>query len=205
MDVLFSKDRNEQSFLHYAILNGSVKAIAGILSSKVWDSSPAKRDLGRELSQIGDINGKRARDLCRHHSESELVGDLLDHLGSYPMDCYILKTRPEVLIFYCTEDRFGYAEEEKNWVKNYFEVRDYLCTVKRNPTGVDIEDAITHALNQIDLSGLIVFVMSHGLKGLVQVKGTPRYIPIQTIVQHMTGSEKEIPKVSPSQLSIFTI
>ena len=50
-----------------------------------------------------------------------------------------------------------------------------------------------------DLSGMIVFVMSHGEKGLVSVEGDPGYLFIQDIITQMCCSPEYTagkPKVS---------
>lgn len=81
-------------------------------------------------------------------------------------------------------------------IKEYFDFRQFPCTVTKDPTSDEIFNVISEAQAKANISCLIVFVMSHGEKGLVEVNGTPGYVPVQDIITQMCRGIEDKPKVS---------
>lgn len=94
------------------------------------------------------------------------------------------------------------AEEEVNCLEEYFKLRHFPCTVTKDPTSDDIFSVISAAQDEADISCLMVFVLSHEKKGLVQVEGTPCDLPVSDIITHMCIRMECKPKVSLGDLEI---
>ena len=189
---MYQTNKNGQTFLHFVAkysTAGMAKSVIAILPS----------GMANRLSVIRDKGSKLARDL----SEPGLKRDYIDQAGSYHVDFYHLEAPPKVLIFYSTKNRQAPesedgeqtdAETEKDCVENYFIERNFPCKVIKDPTATEVFSTITDSQTE-DFSGLLVFVMSHGEKGLVSVEGDPGYLLVQDLITHMCQSPK--PKVSP--------
>lgn len=160
-----------QTFLHYAALYGSPETMQYIIENLSIQTA-------KKLSEIVDEDSKTARDL----SSSGLTRDWLDQAGKYPGSFYHLMSPPRVLIFYNTIDRER-AEEEKNCVENFFQERKFPYSVKKDPTEAEIFRCISEVKEDHSISGLMVFIMSHGGKGKIYVKGGN--MSVQDIVTHM--------------------
>ena len=127
---------------------------------------------------------------------------------------YPLPTPPRVLIFYSTKDRLspeetvdGHkpdAEAEKDCLEKFFDERNIQPKVFKDPTAQQLFSAIEAAQTDSGLSGLVVFIMSHGEKGIVSVKGRPDYVPLQDVIIHMNrGPAVNKPKVDDTCLVVL--
>lgn len=109
-------------------------------------------------------------------------------------------TPPLVIIFYSTENRSFdapelNAETKSNCVKDFFQGRNYPCKICKDPTEEDIFSTITEATSGSGtLSALIVFVMTHGSKGLMCVKGG-KVVEVRSLISHMYLQASGLPKV----------
>lgn len=193
--MLLSLDNNRQTFLHHAALYGSAEFMRDIIAA-------LPRELALDLSRVRDMEEKRARD----RTGVGLLRDYLDQAGTFPTDFYHLLKPPTVLVFYMTKERQTSdsdtdAEAEKACIEDFCTENGFPCTVKADLTAEDIFSGIEEALDDASLSCLMVFVMSHGSKGLIQVStdetSTTDLITIKDITFHMSLRYREKPKVSP--------
>lgn len=159
------------------------------------------RQTALKLSLVQDKKEKTARDVADYG----LKRDWLDQVGLYPEELYPLQTPPRVVILYSTKGRLSEepgnaektdAETEKDCVLSYFAERNFYCTIKKNPTAKEVFSSITACCADDSLSGLIVFVMSHGEKGMVSVEGSPNVMMVQDIITHMCINTDGKPKVN---------
>jgi hypothetical protein len=44
-------------------------------------------------------------------------------------------------------------------------------------------------------SGLLVFIMTHGVKGKIVVEGQPKFVIVEDIIKHMSYEAPNTPKV----------
>jgi hypothetical protein len=200
---MFEKDFGGRTFLHYVSYEhywqkqwgGSIRNMSDVMKDL---ASFLPRRMMKDLSDIRDCDGKTARDLSIRFS---LTRDYLDQAGSYQVDIYPLKTAPHVLVFYSTTGRqFGDsdphgAEKEKECVENFFTERNFPCSVEKNPTADRMFSSISKAQKDSSLTGLIVFVMSHGQNGMVAVEGCPSHIKVDDIINSMCQATAGKPKV----------
>lgn len=111
-------------------------------------------------------------------------------------DIYALNFPPKFLVFYSTRDRDG-AEKEKDCIEEYCSDRQIMCEIVKDPTKSHISQTILSARN-VDLSSLVVFVMSHGKNGEISVEGCdgyPEYIKADDIISDMHRGTEGKPKV----------
>lgn len=191
--MLFSADNSGWTILHLTAKLGTTKAIDNILRA-------LPRQITPRLSRKKDFEGKMARDWV----EDSLKGDILDQVGSYPLNFYHLNTPPQVLIFYATKNRQSSeaeggpavsAEAEKDCVENFVIERGLPYSVRKDPTADDMFSEISKAQADESLSGLVVFVMCHGEKGLVSVEGRPDYLMVEELITQMCRGNGDTPKV----------
>lgn len=192
--ILFSKDYTGQTFLHLAASSASPASIIAILSA-------LPRQTALDLSKAVDNKGRTARELA----QSDKAREYLDQAGKYPVEGYHLPTAPQVLVYYSTRNRqtleFS-AEMEKHCVEKFCAAKNLPCSVKRDQTADQILADISEVQADDNLSGLVVFIMSHGMNGLVSVEGSvegagPDFLPVYDIVTQMCCNTSGKPKVSP--------
>lgn len=186
-ELLSSKDYAGDTYLHLAARSASAVTMKGILAILPKLTTVY-------ISRMPNTKGRMAHDVAK----SERIRRYLETGGSYPAEFYPLQTPPQILIFYSTKNRQSSesgAEEEKDCVEQYFVENNFPCTVKKNPTEADIFSGISAAQDDSSLSGLVVFVMTHGQKGLVSVEGDPDFLMIQDIITHMCRKTANKPKV----------
>lgn len=184
-------DNDGQTFLHAAAKHSSTEMIRSILTI-------LHREVALNLAKLQDNSNRVPRDYC-----NGLKRDFVDQAGSYVIDFYPLDKPPAVLIFYNTNDRHTQeldvhtadAEAEKDCVYKFFTDRNFVCHTRRNPTAGDVFSAISHSQNDENLSGLIVFIMAHGHKGVISLKGHSECVPLNHIISYMCVSTAAKPKV----------
>ena len=195
--VILSVDNKRQSFLHTVVQRLSVETVRDIISS-------LPRTLALKLSLVEDNYGRIVRDVAAY-------GPAKDHVvqaGEFHTEFYQLETPPQVLIFYMTEKRLAVescnghnpdAEAERDCVEKYFLEKNFPCLVKKNPTADEVFNTILNSVTQAgsNLSGMIVFYMSHGSKGVLQVsvKSDRKEITVSEITHFMTDKLPDKPKV----------
>lgn len=190
-EVLLSKDENGQTFFHHAAAHGSVNMVQQI-------NTKLSKESAKLLRRTQDKNDKRAEALT-----DGLKSDYVNQVGAGVQEFYLLETAPKVLIFYSTKDRqdpekkFG-AEEEKTCLENYFTKKKFICVIKKDPRIEEMLSAIAEVRDDSNLSGLIVFIMSHGGKGYIEIEGGRGYITVQEIMNHMCENTAGKPKVNQS-------
>lgn len=176
----------KRTFFHWTVECGSAETVKNVLTV-------LNRQTALKLTAMQDYSEKTAADLA----DSDLKRDYLYQAGSY-INFYILEKQPTVLIFYTAKNRQRYespdghiadAEVEKDCVENYFKDRNIPYTVKKDPTATDIFSSISDAQADRDLSGLMVFIMSHGKAGIVQVEPDDKlkepYVLISDVMAQM--------------------
>lgn len=155
------------------------------------------REMAASLSKLKNKEGKPAASYDRFNK----MRDWLDQRLPHSVEFYHFPVPPKILIFYTTESE---NEEQKDWetekncVEAYFAERKFPCFVEKDPTSEKIFSAISTAAADASSSGLLVFVLSHGVKGMIAAAGSPGYITIQDVITHMcsAGSVVGKPKVS---------
>lgn len=200
--MLLAVDRYGEVFLHAALSHdgwtmNAVKKICSILP----------RDLALELAVIQDQENKTAFD----YFEDPKMREYIMHI--YVGDSYPLRTPPTVLIFYSTTDRqtqYGKevvddAEAERVCVEKFFTNAEFPCRVKKDPTADELLNEIAQTQYAENLSGLIVFCMSHGERGLIGVKGNPGHILIKDIMIEMCRWSKGLPKVNENCFKLIIV
>lgn len=191
--ILFQQDNRGETVLHKAAQLGTLEQVRQITTFQ--------RKLIKKLSESVDNQGRVARDLATE----PLKADYIDQIGAMVVEFYHLEMQPKILVFYSTRDRETHfasseetdAEEEKNCIIKHFEQRGLDCIVKQDPTQDVILTTIEEAKQGDDVSGLVVFCMSHGLKGAIQVEGTDNFMYVNDIIHHMQLDFVEKPKVRP--------
>ena len=108
-------------------------------------------------------------------------------------ESYPLARPPRCLIFYSTKNRKEESEEEKDHIVSYFSERSLPFEVIKNPITREIFAKVSRSTSQKNLSGLIVFVLSHGVKGSVQVEDG--LLEIREIINQMCSGTYGKPKV----------
>ena len=161
--------------------------------------SHTPRLLSRKLTLIRDSDNNTAADLA---DEFTLKKDYIDQAGYCNTKFYHLEAPPKVLIFYSTKERLGGpdgsdAETEKNSVENFFAERNFPILTVRDPTSEQLFSNISSAREDAGLSGLIVFIMSHGTRGLIQLstEGKESVLRVDDIISHMNSFDRGKPKV----------
>ena len=101
---------------------------------------------------------------------------------------YYLPTAPEVLIMYSTIDREE-AEEESNPLEQVLSGFRLQPTVKRDLTADEMLSEIRNTIVNKDISGLIVVVMGHGVKGAICAKD--KNLRYQDILSQMCHPDLE--------------
>lgn len=169
--------------LHVAARWGSDEFVRDLIYS-------LNRDHSERLSAIRDRNHKTPIEWTSYG----LKQDYLHQAGSILPKIYPLNAPPTVLIFYTTEDRPG-AEDETAVVVNYFQEKGIHCVDKRNPTVSGVFESISNATENVCVSALVVFLMSHGKEHTAAMKDGA--IGIGEVISHMCDScrDKQIPKV----------
>lgn len=193
--ILIAVDNSKKTFLHYALeKNGTPELVKRIISL-------TSVEMLSQILKVPDWSFKTALDSIPNPSTRKYLKEVcLAHSQSQ----YHLESPPTVLIFYSTKNRqtrFGEtsaddAEAERECVERFFLDRRFPCRVKKDPTSEDIINGIREAQDDQNLSGLIVFCMSHGEKGLLLVEGNPNYILVQDIMTQMCCHTEHKPKVS---------
>lgn len=186
---MFATDSDGDTFLHIATQNASS---ADIVRHSI---SSLSRLAARKLAEL--VNDKYEGTSLESHG---LERDWLDQAGSFPLDFYPLPKPPRVLIFYTTADREmgdknNGANAEKKCVERYFEERNIHYESIEDPTTEVIFSTISAAQAHSDLSGLIVFLMTHGEKGTVRLGKNAEIVSVQHIITHMCCRMNDKPKV----------
>lgn len=203
--ILGQEDSNHENFLHWTVKVSSVEIMKNVV-----DTLP--RELGAKLKSLVNKYGKTASCVddfalkwgLVSSTESELKTDYLLQIETYkPTEFYFLLTKPKVLIFYSTEERMSSptsdgrktdAATEKNHIEKYLKDRQIPYVVVADPTEDEMLKSITKCVHDGHTSSLVVFVMSHGEKGVVKVKGQ-KYLPVRDIITHMCVGTEGKPKV----------
>lgn len=121
-------------------------------------------------------------------------------LNTVPLtDCYILPSKPKVIIMYTTEGREGCEEERQSIEESLNSWSTVESQVLKDPTRVEFEDAIREAntcSQGAPMSALIIIIMSHGRAGHFNVKGES--VNIQNFLDYTVHTSKsaDVPKVS---------
>lgn len=200
------QDSEGKTILHIAMNAGSDKILKYI-------NQALTRPLSRKLAMVEDNEGKTAVTTDDHSSmwhadlDMDLNPDLKrDHAhqaGAYSQDFYYLNAPPQVVIIYGSKNRQSTdaqglrqndAEMEKYCIEAFFKGREFPCRTVKNPTAEDVFSSIS-AVVKDGVSGLIVFLMNHGEKGLISVEGSPGYMTISEIITHMSSGTSLKPKV----------
>lgn len=156
------------------------------------------RESAQELKSAENEAGKIPQDLIK----DELERDWVNQFGSYDENFYTLLTPPKFLIFYVKEGRTATetingcradAEEEKRCVETYCKDKNIPFITKMDPTSEDVKSGISSALAEETLSGLIVFVMAHGIKGAIRLSDAD--VTIEEIIAIMAERHPHMPKV----------
>lgn len=187
--VLLHVDAKGRTFLHYAARQklSELTKVLPIIPKLILP----------KLLLVQDKDGKTARDVSKCLAATRCLDRAM------LLEPYILKTAPKVLIFYSTKNRTEsemgdgktYAEKERDCVKEYFASKNFPMVVKKDPTAAEIFSTISNAQDDENLSGLVVFVMCHGEKGLMTVEGEPDYLLMQELISHMCRQVDGKPKV----------
>lgn len=218
-EILLCGDKEHgETFLHRAALLGS----AGIMYN-------IKKTLPRNLAQMLSLaetgDGRRAqhKDLedwaysfkWIDYAESSLKKDHSHQVGCYHTEFYTMLVPPKVLVFYSTTGRMPTltradgeptdAETEKDHVLKYLNSRKMSFTTIEDPKAEDILSTITAALAYGQVSGLVVFIMLHGVKGYVKVKGDPSMLSVDDIISHMAAGTEGKPKVRLMNLILIRV
>jgi hypothetical protein len=210
-DLLFSIDEFKRTFLHLAAEQGSSETAKQIMAV-------LPRSLALRLSLYEDYLGRTPCDVetaCaamrgQPYSDDDILRkDYVDQAGSFSQEFYPLVSLPKVIIFYSTTNRLSGpstdgketdAAAEKDCVEKYFTHRAFPTIVIKDPTKNDIYSIISDVADNMQETCLLVFIMTHGMKGLVIVKGNVEgqcdYLTIEEIMKHMCRKTKGIPKVS---------
>ena len=97
------------------------------------------------------------------------------------------------------------AEAEKDCLEKFFKERNIQPKVFKDPTAQQLFSGIQAAQTDSRLSGLVVFIMSHGEKGIVSVEGSPDYVQLQDVITDMNrGPAVSKPKVDDTHLIAWT-
>lgn len=197
--ILFHVDNNGRTFLHHAAIGGTDEVV-----HEIFVELP--REMALDLSRVKDKAGRKAIDSedmalsngLINEAQSGCKKDYIGQAGSVFYKPYQLLKPPHVLIFYSTENRQSPeadAEAEKDCVESYFKKRRFPVRVVKDPTEDQIFSTILEAVGEGNLSGLVVFVMSHGKKGSVAVKGNPKFLAVREIMKQMCAGTDGKPKV----------
>lgn len=187
--MLFCQDKKKRTFLHWAVCEHNWPEI----TKNIITTLPKR--IIQELSVVRDVYKKTVNECAT----DPVIRGYLEEVGV--TDTYHLQIKPKVLIFYSTKNRQTSARvndawEEKECVRKYFSERGFPCTEKRNPTAEEIFEEISAATeDESSLSGLIVFMMSHGGKGLVAVEGDTGPLSIHEVIAHLCLRTVYKPKV----------
>ena len=163
-----------------------------------------------KLIEVKDRNRKTAAALASPGLKQDLLNKYYQAARFYH-----LETPPQVLVFYTTKGRLSEetvdghkpdAEAEKDCIERFFIEKNIPCEVFKDPTAQQILSGITAAQTDSSLSALVVFIMSHGEKGVIFVEGCPNFITLQEVISHMNrGAANGKPKVdAPTFTCIMT-
>ena len=136
------------------------------------------------------------------HIWSEIdLDDIIEHQcisgKSYP-----LAHPPRCLIFYSNKDRPG-CEEEKGHIEDYFSRRSLPKEVITNPNKREFFSKVLQCSTRKNLSGLIVFVLSHGVQGSVEMDDG--LLEIREIITQMSRGTDGKPKVCQAEPFILVV
>lgn len=155
--------------------------------------------------RIQDKSGQTPYDVLRVRAptdpaaELDQIGDLLNHAGLYNCEFYHLKQPPKILVFYSSVNRPD-ADGEKDCIVKHFSGKNVSCTVEKDPSEERIFSVLESAQSDADLSGLMVFIMTHGSEGYLQISGSTagsqQLLSISKIISCMVEHHSDKPKVS---------
>lgn len=170
------------NLLHWASKHSLVEQVRALTNT-------IERETFIKLATTKNRDGKTPSTL----TTSEEIKKLIESACIPINHTYSLVVPPTVLIFYSTKGRLG-AEEEKDSLHEFFHKNRITPQVYKDPSSKELESEIKSVTEGTSLSALIVAIMSHGVKGKVDL--ADRRVELTSIVAHMDSeSLKDKPKV----------
>ena len=180
---MLCEDNWKRTFFYYLCERHSSEKVKQVLFVLPYETAA-------KLSALEGTDGRTPQFWCKF--------DLNEAIEVYTVSSkvYQLKTAPRCLIFYSTVGRDDtHAKEEKDSIIQYCEEKSILYKVVTDPTEDTVYSSLKAAQSDENLSALVVFILSHGQKGIISVAGDPNYVVVESIITHMCLGTEGKPKV----------